>query len=397
MKILSIEVSGFRMLGDDFKINLVPRAKVMERDLEGEIFEVDNRLYYFSSICFVGNNSSGKTTLLNLIYKAEKLIESGEIVYFPEDFDGDQIHLKIYFYFNKKIYKYMCSLNRPNISINVVDDRNLCVISNEKLFCKNYAGTTKMNLLNNIDTEIFPKNKENLSMYLSKAIAEKDGSKIPIFFPASRPNYELLSTFLSVRNEISPELLGYLINILDDSIEIIEPLDANKYSNDDILYKFKRRGRNAKIVSIDYLLKVLSSGTIKGMLLYLYVYVALDKGCTLIVDEIERSFHKALVDNIILLFNNSKINIHHATLIFSTHYVEIIDTIGRRDSTFVMHKNRSHISADNTYERYKFRNEISKSRRYNSNAFDTFPNYELLMKIRNTIKDEISKTREKVL
>jgi len=393
MKILDIKVSGYKMLPDNFEINLVPRIKVLEKDLETEIAEIDDKLYSFSTISFVGSNSSGKTTILRLIEMSQLLITNGEIIFNPEDFNEDVINLTIYFYFNGYIYKYECTLEKPILSLNINDVRSYCVASNEKIFRKEYIRTVKKELLENIN-ETFKLAKEDKSIvkYLAKMINSFEGDMRPIFFPAIGSGENILKVFLLYKQSLSPILISYFISILDDSIEKIEPINNNKNSGD--FYTFKRKNHKERTISLECLVNILSSGTIKGLLLYLYSYITLLYGSSLIVDEIERSFHKDLVDNIILLFNDADINVNHSTLIFSTHYLEIIDTINRRDSIFVMHKNDSIISADNMYDKYPFRNELSKSNQYNSNAFNTHSNYETLMKIRNLITEDIQKKKK---
>jgi len=393
MKILDIKVSGYKMLPDNFEINLVPRIKVLEKDLETEIAEIDDKLYSFSTISFVGSNSSGKTTILRLIEMSQLLITNGEIIFNPEDFNEDVINLTIYFYFNGYIYKYECTLEKPILSLNINDVRSYCVASNEKIFRKEYIRTVKKELLENIN-ETFKLAKEDKSIvkYLAKMINSFEGDMRPIFFPAIGSGENILKVFLLYKQSLSPILISYFISILDDSIEKIEPINNNKNSGD--FYTFKRKNHKERTISLECLVNILSSGTIKGLLLYLYSYITLLYGSSLIVDEIERSFHKDLVDNIILLFNDADINVNHSTLIFSTHYLEIIDTINRRDSIFVMHKNDSIISADNMYDKYPFRNELSKSNQYNSNAFNTHSNYETLMKIKNLITEDIQKKKK---
>ena len=52
---------------------------------------------------------------------------------------------------------------------------------------------------------------------------------------------------------------------------------------------------------------------------------AIKNGKVFIVDEIENCFQKNLVYNLLFLFNDEKINKYGAQIIFSTHYVEILD------------------------------------------------------------------------
>ena len=74
-----------------------------------------------------------------------------------------------------------------------------------------------------------------------------------------------------------------------------------------------------KIVSDKELLYQLSSGTTKGMLLYVLVVASLQNGFDLVVDEIENHFHKTLVENMISLYKDKTVNKHKATFFLSNN------------------------------------------------------------------------------
>lgn len=109
----------------------------------------------------------------------------------------------------------------------------------------------------------------------------------------------------------------------------------------------------------------------------------------MVIDEIENSFHKNLVENIIGLFNDRTINTKNATLIFTTHYVEILDIFSRKDNIFVMKKD-IYIDNGNLAVNYKLRSELSKSNQFNNNTFGTLLNYNPLMDMKRSLRNEIS-------
>ncbi len=80
-----------------------------------------------------------------------------------------------------------------------------------------------------------------------------------------------------------------------------------------------------RTVSDKELIYMLSSGTTKGMLLYILMAASLQQGFDLIIDEIENHFHKTLVENMISLYKDKTVNRNNATLIFTTHYCELLD------------------------------------------------------------------------
>lgn len=107
-------------------------------------------------------------------------------------------------------------------------------------------------------------------------------------------------------------------------------------------------------------------------------------GFDLIVDEIENHFHKTLVDNLIMLYKDKKVNRNNATLYFSTHYCELQDLFNRSDNIFITHS-RGKIEIENMYETYGLRTELLKSKKFYQNAFDTAVNYEALMDLKKKI------------
>lgn len=104
-------------------------------------------------------------------------------------------------------------------------------------------------------------------------------------------------------------------------------------------------------------------------------------GFDLIIDEIENHFHKTLVENIINLYKDKSVNKFNATLYFSTHYCELLDLFNRQDNIWVCRADKK-IVAENMYENFDIRVELSKSRQFYNDAFKTSVNYDDLMNIK---------------
>jgi AAA15 family ATPase/GTPase len=128
----------------------------------------------------------------------------------------------------------------------------------------------------------------------------------------------------------------------------------------------------------------LSSGTTKGVLLYVLMVASLQNGFDLIVDEIENHFHKTLVENMIGLYKDKSVNKNNATLIFTTHYCEILDLFNRRDNIWIA-KSDSKVYLSNMYEDYEIRTELLKSKQFYNNAFQTAVNYDELMNMKRKL------------
>ena len=89
-----------------------------------------------------------------------------------------------------------------------------------------------------------------------------------------------------------------------------------------------------------------SYGTIRFINLFPLVIRALRTGATLVVDEFDASIHPIVFMNILNLFHNDEINIHHAQLIFNTHNPIFLNAnLLRRDEIkFVERDSEDHTS-----------------------------------------------------
>lgn len=89
-----------------------------------------------------------------------------------------------------------------------------------------------------------------------------------------------------------------------------------------------------------------SYGTIRFVNMFPLVVNALLNGSTLVVDEFDASIHPMALMNIINIFHNDEINIHHALLIFNTHNPIFLNAnLYRRDEIkFVERDDETHCS-----------------------------------------------------
>ena len=68
MKILTIKVpSGYKMLEKNFSINFLTKTRVSKDKGNDDLLYLNGGLTYPIETFFIGKNSSGKTTVLNLI------------------------------------------------------------------------------------------------------------------------------------------------------------------------------------------------------------------------------------------------------------------------------------------------------------------------------------------
>ncbi len=387
LHILKIEANGFKRLDDNFKLDFMSKARAYQEDKEKELIELDKGLYTFRSLAFVGSNASGKSSILSLILKTMLFLQTGRWEYIPREFNKERINIKTLFYLDECLYKYSFTLGKiddmSNPSLNQYSP-----ILKEELFKMKYDKTRGIKNIDLIETQgedvsdLFKSSLNDTSAITkltnNKVIVDEfNNNNIVGFHEAIVRN-----AFFASLNSCDKELVSSIIKLFDENIEYI------KYDNHDHVY-FKRENEDEIIISNIELLSILSSGTLRGVELFIRCINALKYGKTFIVDEIENCFQKNLVFNLLFLFNDSKINSKGAKIIFSTHYVEILDYLDRRDNIFITHKNGGTILANNLYTDYNVRTELLKSKQFDNNVFNTSLNYKQVLDVRRKLLNEL--------
>lgn len=384
--LLNLKVNGYKLLSDDFSIDLTTRTRVYQIEKEKEIVEIDKGLYTFRSLAFVGGNSSGKSTVLSLILKTLTFLQTGRWEYVPREFKKENICIETIFYLDGYLYDYNFIVGKIDFE-KVSQANNFSPIFEERIKKLKYnkiRGIKNLFLINELGEDV--SSLFELSLNDTSAITKITSNNVIVddFNNNNITNFNesiVRNTFFTSLNSCNKELVSSIIKLLDDSIEYII-CDNNDY------IKFKRINDNEIIISKIELISILSAGTFRGVELFIRCINALKYGKVFIVDEIENCFQKNLVFNLLFLFNDAKINSKGAQLIFSTHYVEILDYLNRRDNIFITHKNNGCISADNLYSDYEVRTELSKSKQFDNNVFNTALNYKQVLEVRrNTINE----------
>lgn len=377
MKILNIKVSGFKNLKDEFNLNLMTKAKVSEIDLTDEVLKLDDNLYVNTNYIMTGKNSSGKTTALELLNLAYELLRLGIVRNDRFMFKEEEIYLKVHFYSNGFIYLYEGILIRPSKTIVGIND--YVSFKEERLYKKKYYKSYGKNIFEvKYDLIMSSKGVSNASI-LEKASYTKN---FVILLDVKEP-YPLSTAFDLFKDlDYSDESINAIVSLFDQSIE-------------SLTYDFKKdeyiltRNNASNKYNDNEISKILSKGTVKGIIMFSISLIVLSTGSVLLIDEIENSFHKNLVEHLVMLFMDKRINKNNAQIIFTTHYAEILDIVRRSDSIFVL-KNDNVIEMNNLYADYEFRTDVLKSNIVNDNELDTLIKYDDIMKVKKMIIHEIS-------
>ena len=92
-----------------------------------------------------------------------------------------------------------------------------------------------------------------------------------------------------------------------------------------------------------------------------------------------------LVENMISLYKDKTVNRNNATLIFTTHYCELLDLFNRQDNIYIA-KSNDKVYLTNMYDGFNIRSELLKSRQFYNNVFRTAVNYDELMQLKKELK-----------
>ena len=377
MKLLRVVANNFKLCDKDFTISFIPKGNKTMADKEFELQEIAEDLYVFNTLGIIGKNASGKTTaveLLSVVYDifSNYRIKSSEKVF---KFIDNTFNLDITFFHEGCVYRYITDLVK---NINSVDNTSV-FFKNEKLYKRVYKKAHAKNLFE------FDKFEE----VLKEVILPEDTSMIysllkeiglrGIYCSSDDDMYRDYASAFNVYKLLNNnlEVVASLLKMFDEHLKDIKMINENKYK---ILYSNK----NEKEVSDKELYEILSSGTTKGFGLFTFVVYSLRTGSDLIVDELENHFHKTLVENLVNLYKDKSVNKKNATLIFTTHYCELLDLFGRSDNIYIS-KYDDKIYLENMHENYKFRSELSKSNKFYENEFNTNVSYEALMNFKKEL------------
>ncbi|WP_165173468.1 ATP/GTP-binding protein [Adlercreutzia sp. ZJ242] len=124
--------------------------------------------------------------------------------------------------------------------------------------------------------------------------------------------------------------LDDVLRVFDPYIEHLEVRDSGRAF---VLTFF---GREPITLSERGLAEVLSSGTVRGLGLVQRAMRILRSGGYLLVDEVENHLNRQLVNVVLDLFAASETNPKGATLVFTTHYPQLLDHVHRKDNVFFL-------------------------------------------------------------
>lgn len=386
MKILRITVNGLPLFKQELDLLFYTQQRVSEDDKE-KLYKIESNYYLHTACAFIGINASGKTSVLKVINLALNILRNEPINHVESRniLGGcENASFKICFFDNKR---NICCLETVVKSKKAKAGGYVYSIVEEKLWEKPVNSVKSKKYLTDFSglRPIAARNTDEayLPDDVSFIIAhnKKTNDRIDVFSLLSYININVLPSTDDIPLEV--------ITFLDPTIEKL----CFEKIEDKALIHLKFKGEEELILNNAVELEqYLSSGTIKGIITFSMVKEVLTSGGYLLIDELENHFNKEIVVTLMRFFMDSTLNKSGSTLIFTTHYSELLDEYDRNDAIYIV-RNRNGITAENLSYILK-RNDIKKSDAYQSGFLEgTTPAYEAYLRLKKNLAASLKSVR----
>lgn len=181
------------------------------------------------------------------------------------------------------------------------------------------------------------------------------------------------------------ENLDAVLRVFDPRIEHLEVSDSGR--------AFEISFSDGKRLSLSEpgLKEVLSSGTARGLSLVQRATNTLESGGLLLVDELENHLNRQLVNVVVDLFATRETNPQGATLVFTTHYPQLLDHIHRKDDVYFLAHGEAGLTRVVKYGDKVERIENKKSEVFASNYIKgTAPRYVDVRMLRHLVSESVA-------
>lgn len=389
MKLLKICFDHLKMFeGGLFDIDLFAADRVPASD--ESVFELEKSIYSNNIIAFAGINATGKTTALNLIELACRIANGTPLRGLPTSlstlFDGGT--------------NFRCLL---------WNDGTFFLVESELGANPPGDGEFDEACLGFVDERIYAIPPKNLKRSALSSWEETKAAATLLYqrTEVKDPWIVLSSVDTSIAGAVMKGFAGARNRMplfRDDGFHLKEGFDGL----DSVLKVFDSRIEHLEVedsgrafvltfvdaapltLSAEGLVEVLSSGTVRGLALVRRAMSALESGGYLLVDEIENHLNRQLVNVILDLFAAKKTNPRGATLVFTTHYPQLLDHVHRKDNVYFFVRSAAGMELVKYGNRVK-RIENKKSEVFASNYIPgTAPRYTDVKALQSMVAEVVS-------
>lgn len=386
MKLLSISAKGLPLFKEELYLTFYAGQRVSEADRNQlHLIRNDSSFYLNNVEALIGINASGKTSVLKIILLALNLLNNEPINHMEtRDILGqaEKVTLNLCFYSD---CDEICRLETVIVSSQDQSREIRYTIKEETLWTKPASSVVTKKALLDFEGIAPTSTRSNSESFLPS------DTSIIIAYNKQHQQHIQVCDLLSLTNinvlPVSDDVPLDIVAFLDPTVENLS--FAHKDKKITIHLKFKEK---PEIVLSDpkELNHYLSSGTIKGIVTFTLAIHVLKSGGYLVIDELENHFNKEIVATLIRFFMDAGMNCMGGTLIFTTHYPELLDEFERNDCIYII-RNRDGITVSNLTDILK-RNDLKKSDAYQSGFLEgTVPTYEAYMSLKKSIRLALKK------
>ena len=390
-------------------VEMTLRADMRTKKFSSNVINVNDNLNILKSIAIYGPNNTGKTSFIKCINAFKRTLENKPIRLSANIFTGNSISTEaVSFIYNEKEYNYEYKFDCDKHSyvyekmVEIVRDKNsneteklifLKDTLNEKYECPedqklqevlNIASTNNI-LIYTVQTEKFDilnKIKEIL-INLAKSIVIVTMNNIP-----NGKTIEILKN----KDDETKKIVNFIKNAdiylddyrYDDKVQLeVDNKEAEEeiLKNQDLMDQMRivsvYKGKPVPSIIFD------SLGTRKIAALASYVVTSIEKGQTLVIDELDSSLHFKITRAIMSMYN-SELN-KNAQLIATLHDISLLDCkkMFRKEQIWFTDKNEEQTELyslkDFSYEQSGVRGDTTDIQdRYSKGAFGAIPDPDLI-------------------
>lgn len=404
IKFIGFQIFGHSLFKDGSLFSLQTSGQITSKS-KRRVIQYNDVLSLNRVVGIVGINATGKSTLmklfkgLNSLYILNLSIDQTELE-MDNVFrsDNNEIKVNAFFATNDNVRYTVKTTFQMQPKVQGEDDdtnNSEWVITDEQVFQGKGKNISKSQYFVT-DSEL--KNRSKMKPIETRQVNDEKqrflSPKDSIFRAVYKTNSisNVLTTVpitdRNVARTFNDETPTELIEYLDNSIEYLDTEKNSEGKTISYTLKFKSSAESITVAKLEDVAKYVSSGTIKGITLFYEFLTALRIGATLFVDEIELHINKQIVRDFIGFFSDPKVNVNNATLVYSTHYIELTDDLMRKDEEYILirHEQTNICRLSNA----DVRDELKNSEIFQSNTLrGTAPSYENYMALKRTVKAHI--------
>lgn len=378
MKLLRVALDNLAMFEDGrLELDLFAQDRVVAAD--ESVAELGKPVYSLNVVALAGINASGKSTALSLLDLAlraasgQPIVASGCDRGLAKVFCGTT-HLDALVWSGGRMHLLRSEIRVSGTLLDAAPGASGLAFGEEVVYSLPERGMSKKQLSASFDEIAGLGVEEMRRSRLPESETRFLKPDVSVFSavvdtPATHLYLEAADMPLSLLDGVGG--VDETLRAFDAGIEHLEVADDGR------AFRLKMLNRDEPLtLSREGLEDVLSSGTAKGLMVVQRAVLVLKSGGYLLLDEIENHLNRQLVAAIVSLFCTRGTNPLGATLVFTTHYPEVLDTLHRKDCVYFLKRGAGSRSEAVKYSSEVRRIENKKSEVFSSNYLGgTAPRY----------------------